>query len=139
MKIDPESEYYRVCPECKREFIADHLSMKFCHNRCRDHYHNRIKRDERIEEGSKQVQVSEAEKLRQELEANIKILEGLDINPKGTNFHLVDLAEKGFVFAAYGARVPLDPSGQPAYLKYGPYNIYLINLELIKIGQKTKP
>lgn len=44
--LDPESEYYVVCLECKRPFMSDRLGRKFC---CRKHanaYNNRLKREE---------------------------------------------------------------------------------------------
>jgi hypothetical protein len=45
-EIDPRGEYYRVCPYCKDEFIAKHLSRKYCKekNGKNDWCKNRYKR-----------------------------------------------------------------------------------------------
>jgi hypothetical protein len=53
MNLDKSNPYYRKCPFCGKEFIADHMSRKFCANSvnqngsvnsCKDDYHNLNKR-----------------------------------------------------------------------------------------------
>lgn len=50
IQYNPKWEYYRICPYCYREFIADHLSRKFCKSRdgveelCKERY-KRVKKE----------------------------------------------------------------------------------------------
>ncbi len=42
-ELDSNSDYYRVCPFCHMEFMADHRRRKFCSDKCGDKYNNRLK------------------------------------------------------------------------------------------------
>lgn len=43
--LDPESEYYCVCPECERPFMSERLGRKFCSRKHANDYNNRLKRE----------------------------------------------------------------------------------------------
>ncbi|MEJ6491421.1 MAG: hypothetical protein QNL60_03055 [Flavobacteriales bacterium] len=43
-KLNPESDRYRICPECKIPFMADHRSRDFHPGKCADDYNNRKKK-----------------------------------------------------------------------------------------------
>ena len=43
-KLDPTSDRYRVCPECKKAFMANHRSRDFHTKKCANEYNNRIKK-----------------------------------------------------------------------------------------------
>lgn len=45
--LDPESEYYRVCPECNTPFMCEHLATIFCRRKHANDYNNRIKREKK--------------------------------------------------------------------------------------------
>ena len=44
MKLNPESDRYRICPECKVPFMTDHRSRDFHNRKCANDYNNRKKR-----------------------------------------------------------------------------------------------
>ena len=43
-KLDPTSDRYRVCPECKKAFMTNHRSRDFDSKKCANEYNNRIKK-----------------------------------------------------------------------------------------------
>ena len=50
MEIDKKSIYYRICPNCKTEFIAEHLSRIFCpepEKKCKSKFNNKKSQEER--------------------------------------------------------------------------------------------
>jgi predicted nucleic acid-binding Zn ribbon protein len=53
--IDKRSEYFRICPYCEIEFMADHMSTKFCSETCGDCYNNAKKRFNRNDSRGKEL------------------------------------------------------------------------------------
>lgn len=49
-KLDPKSDRYRICPECDKAFMTNHLSRDFCTKKCANDYNNKKKRLERSSE-----------------------------------------------------------------------------------------
>ena len=43
-KLNPKSDRYRTCPECKTAFMTEHLGKDFCGRKCANDYNNRKKR-----------------------------------------------------------------------------------------------
>ena len=45
-KIDISNEYYRKCPECGIQFMANHINRKYCYNiKCKTKFNNRKTKD----------------------------------------------------------------------------------------------
>ena len=133
--IDKTSEYFRICPMCKTEFMANDMRTKFCNEKCGDDFNNSKKRlaklsietisDQKVPEtkDTKPITISPLEK-------NNRILNSLDIDPiNGSYFHLEELASKGYDFGAFAGRgklynIPTDNNCH--FLQVGEYRIYLV-------------
>ena len=48
-KIDPTSDRYRICKYDEVPFMAHHRSMLFCNQHCADEFHNREKKNLKLE------------------------------------------------------------------------------------------
>ena len=44
LKLNPNSDRYRICPECKIHFMANHRGMDFHSRKCANDYNNRMKK-----------------------------------------------------------------------------------------------
>lgn len=123
LKVNPIEERYRECPECDTIFYADHLSTKWCSNKCHDTYHNRLKR---IAKSSKEFKVESEETIiptpiplsvalpqnesvliADEREKNIEILSTLDLHAKGTEYEIAYLVQLGYDTDVYDVRYPI--------------------------------
>ncbi|MCG3165332.1 MAG: hypothetical protein POELPBGB_01095 [Bacteroidia bacterium] len=83
--LDPESEYYRICPECGTPFMTDHLSRKFCDKKHADNYNNRLKRENKGLERKLTNTV---------LKENIKIIQSIIIPPPVEATKTIDIQEQ---------------------------------------------
>lgn len=112
-EIDKTSEYFRICPQCDKEFMADHMARKFCDEKCGDDYNNSKKRllpkldvnqVNNIAEPINQLE-NKPRHIEGSLAENLKILDSLTIDQdNGTYFHLEELDNKGFDFSKFGGR-----------------------------------
>ncbi len=58
-KLDPSSDRYRLCPNCKEPFMAGHRNSIFCCDKCADDYHNQKKKQEMTK---KEIAINNTEK-----------------------------------------------------------------------------
>ena len=141
--IDTRSEYFRICPYCEIEFMADHMSTKFCSETCGDCYNNAKKRFNRSDSGGKEV-VSKpgSEMLDRKIEANISILNTLIANPNRDNYFTPEfLIKQAFDFDGINGRTSIVGHNTGQFmLRVGPYritrteknNLCIKSLKLIK-------
>lgn len=47
LKLNPQSDRYRICPECTIPFMTPHLGRHFCSTKCANTLNNRIKRHQK--------------------------------------------------------------------------------------------
>lgn len=133
--LDKTSEYYRECPQCFKEFMAHHMSQKFCSDKCGDDFNNAKKRlaNPVVESLPVQNKPESKETTPQPsiapLEKNLRILNSLYLDPiNGSYFHLEDLVAKGYDFGAYAGKaklynIPTDYNCH--FLQVGEYRLYL--------------
>lgn len=80
MKLNPESDRYRICPECKISFMTDHGSRHFHTKKCANDYNNRKKR--LTKEAEKMLNHKTTEKANEEQEALTEIVINQSIESK---------------------------------------------------------
>lgn len=142
------SEYYRICPQCTKEFMADHMSRKFCSDKCGDDYNNAKKRlfpeteasiIEELPETSNlvDVQIVSPTAPSGSTENNLRILNSLPIDPyEGSYFHLEELDAKGFDFTKYAGKGKLHNISSEYnchFLQIGVYRLFLVEYSHVLI------
>ena len=80
MKLNPESDRYRICPECKIHFMADHRSRDFHNDKCGDDYNNRKKKLKK--QAAEIHNLQEAENAKQEQNALTEVIINQSIESK---------------------------------------------------------
>lgn len=132
-KMDQESDRYRSCKNCSKEFMTPHRTRIFCDEECSNEYHNAQKRynrdmkklqnefesqqqlvaTEEIKEESSKTTIESIEKkidesidetVEAKLKTNLSILESLYIAKDGTKYYLEVLESYGFDFNYYNGR-----------------------------------
>ncbi len=71
LSLDPNSERYRVCPECQMPFMAAHLLSKFCCNKHRNAFNNRRKRIEKKQKANFTVETTSQQTVSEAFEKPI--------------------------------------------------------------------
>ena len=141
-KTDPDSDRFRICPECNAPHMVKHRSQDFCNNKCCNEYNNRKKRlqkqseenlhtvkeksprlgDPLFQQGvtanSLLLETQKAEIISDHgsagMDINLEILDGLKIDPKeGTHFYIQDLLQLGFDFSIHSERPALHNISAP--------------------------
>lgn len=130
----------RICPNCRRNFKLNHLSRKFCSNECKDGFHARIKRDNRLKERAIEeaiidthLVVEEKDNHKALLQRNLEIIASLNPDKAGKLYHVIDLQREGFDFFTYEGRFPFDKSSKDHFISMGAYNIALIHADRVLI------
>jgi ribosomal protein S27AE len=147
--IDKTNEYYRVCPQCSGEFMAHHMSQKFCSDKCGDDFNNAKKRLANTQNNAAsaaerpQTNSNEVSKLEPKpLDRNYQILKGLAIDRiHGSSFHVEHLHAKGFDFSAFSGRGALYniPSEYNChFLHVGEYRLYRNGFSTVLIANTNK-
>lgn len=132
-KMDEESDRYRCCKNCSKEFMTPHRHRIFCDDECSNEYHNAQKRynrdlkklqdeiesqqqldvaEEIMEESSKatiesiETKIAESidETVEAKLKSNLSILESLIVAKDGTKYYFEVLESYGFDFNYYNGR-----------------------------------
>ena len=147
--LDKRSEYYRICPFCKEEFMADHMSREFCDDQCGDDFNNRKKRLDRRknmashELGSQENNhVNNGSNFVDHVSRNIYILHQLSIDPDfGSTLSYEYLESIGFDFNYFNNRIPVKPNLNKFKIEIGPFSISrikynLAHIETIKTNKK---
>lgn len=110
MKNDSTSEYYRICPGCDKDFMANHMLEKFCSKKCKYRYHNKIKKQKRdkvgfiAERNYKYYVILHKCFCWEQTEISISYLinyKGLNLNHCITKKEVPDNGEIGFYFVDY--------------------------------------
>jgi hypothetical protein len=130
--IDKTSEYYRICPFCKTEFMADHMSREYCNDDCGNKFNNRKKR---LNKNKLKIGVNEKEfhvksNLNSErnfedmINQNISILYQLSIDPKFGSIVSYDYLDSiGFNFNYFNNRIPVKNNLNKFKIEIGPFSI----------------
>lgn len=147
--LSPESRD-RICPQCKEPFYADHLSKKFCSDKCADNFYNEKTRP--LKQAVKLIEHSEAEVQQMEeyknslfipeniLRKNIEVFDRLSIDPiAGSNYRTSDLGDLGVNFNVFSYREKIPGLNEACYaIICGCYKITNLNNEIIKIEKPIK-
>ncbi|UPT68610.1 MAG: hypothetical protein M0D57_08315 [Sphingobacteriales bacterium JAD_PAG50586_3] len=114
-KLNPLSDRYRICPNCKKGHMITHGKRDFCSDKCNDDYNNRLKKDLRLLIQSEEHQVqpndviekivepmAEIKPQNQKLRDNIAIIDSYEIEPNGYSIvEMQDLEDAGYDFDVY--------------------------------------
>jgi hypothetical protein len=142
--LDKTSEYYRECPQCFAEFMAHHMSQKFCSDKCGDDFNNAKKRLAHLALDNDKSQIAQDSKAtlpsqidQTPLQKNLRVLRSLYIDPiNGSYFHLEDLDEKGFDFTAIAGKgklhnIPTEYNCH--FVQIGEYRIFRVEFSTVLI------
>ena len=154
-KMDRESDRFRVCDNCGREFMAYDRSLVYCNEKCRWEYHNTnktrireekklVELEETIEESNKNtiesVETTVEETINETdetiLKSNISILESLNVAVNGTKYTVEALDSYGFQFTNYNGRGQLfniDPIHNCHFTQVGNFRLHRVEYSKILI------
>ena len=160
-KMDRESDRYRVCQNCGKEFMAYDRSLIYCHEKCRWEFHNtnkaRIREEKKLEEENEKNRLAELETISLEksedlkmetgkesinetdetiLKSNISILESINVPVNGKEYEVEVLDSYGFQFEYYNGRSQLfniDPSLNCHFTQVGTFRLYRVEYSRILI------
>lgn len=141
LELDKTSEYFRICPYCKVEFMANHMSREYCSEKCGDLYNNKLKRLRKKKYNSQSALNNDYplnQKLKlgsdfnSKLQLNISILNSICnpcINETLRSFNF--LHSLGFDFNVFESKAKLDEIRSAIIV--GPYILKRQEFETIKI------
>jgi hypothetical protein len=160
-KMDRESDRYRVCQNCGKEFMAYDRSLIYCHEKCRWEFHNtnkaRIREEKKLEKENEKNRLAELETISAEksedskmetgkesiketdesiLEMNVSILDSLQISKKGDNYNIDVLHNYGFQFSHFSGRGQLfniDPNLNCHFIQVKNYRLYRVAFSTVLI------
>jgi ribosomal protein S27AE len=139
--IDVNSEYYRICPNCGKEFMANDLRDKYCCQKCHDDYNNRIKRFKRASEPLKNPTMppepAPTERQMVDLKYNIQTFTDYRIGRDGIIVPIQELYGKDVRFYAYTARFPAYKKSKGYLVEYGPFILSRETVDHLLIRAKT--
>jgi ribosomal protein S27AE len=126
--LDKTSEYYRICPYCKEEFMADHMSREYCNDKCGDNFNNRKKRlVKRINgklDSSSPTTTHSTIGFEEKIQSNINILNQFKIDKEnGIDLPLETLDELGYDSNYFSGRHEIENSTIFYRLTVGSYTI----------------
>ena len=139
--IDKTSEFYRKCPQCEQEFMAEHMNRQFCSDQCGDDYNNAKKR---LAPKAKSTGIHEkvatvntlfnAEPTIQN--QNLEILRNL-LKPNEENwFELHELDNLGFNFSGFSGKGKLyniADEYKSHFIPIGEFRIYRVGFSTVLI------
>lgn len=120
MEIDINSDRYRICPGCEKDFMAKNRGRIYCTSKCFNDHYNNHRRDK-------------AAYFIQTLKSNIEILDSLLSDGREILISAEELAMFGFAFENYSDRQQVDRLSLAFYMWYGPYRTNLTLDHRIKI------
>ena len=154
-KMDRESDRFRVCDNCGREFMAYDRSLVYCNEKCRWEYHNtnktRIREEKKLEELEETIEESNKNTIESVettveetinetdeaiLKSNISILESLNVAVNGTKYTVEALDSYGFQFTNYNGRGQLfniDPIHNCHFTQVGNFRLHRVEYSKILI------
>ena len=148
--LDKTSEYYRICPYCKEEFMADHMSREYCNDDCGNNFNNRIKRLNKRKLNLRSPNIDESIKrsnntdrsFEDQLNRNICILHELSIDPElGAFISYEYLDTIGLDINYFSNRIPVNNTLNNYKIQMGPFSISrtkqrIAHIETIKTNKK---
>ena len=141
MKINKNSERYRICPYCGKEFIASDIRCKFCCEQCRIAYNNRVKRfrkaSEPLKNRLKPLEENLSDQLMVKLKKNIKILSDNYDAKSAVSVSIQELIDKGIEFDAFSGKYP-SKKDRSFLVEYGPFILIRETEDIITVQSKTK-
>ena len=149
-KLDPTSDRYRECLNCKEPFMAAHRNSVHCCDKCADEFSNKKKKQEMTK---KEIITNNTEKTElipplityavdtsppeELILINLKLLKSLVIDDKkGSVFHLEYLYGLGLKLEfnqGSGVLYNIDHKLNCHFLQIGYYRIYRIEFSLVLI------
>ena len=144
-RMDQESDRFRKCKNCGKEFMTPHRSRVYCNEFCSDEYNNREKRWKKEEASfmthrikGKAVENSELMSGIDEeiLKNNVSILDSLFITQKDKYLNMELLDSLGFKFSHFsgqGKLFNIDPSNECSFLQFGSYRMYRVEFSTVLI------
>jgi hypothetical protein len=134
-ELNPDSDRYRECLNCKAPFMATHRSRKFCDNDnwCHNEYHNRLKKE------SMEVLVNTKVKIGS-LEWNIKMFDGVEFQNGRVELNLIQLNSLGVNLNNYSSIIDVSPNEKQNFyvLIFGEYSICKISNEAFRLSKEQK-
>jgi hypothetical protein len=157
-KLDPSSNRFRICPNCKKEHMVNHLGKDFCCDKCADDHYNQNRRlrkqaEAMLAEKSQNIVTindrggpiesfpSSDPEWEASMKTNVFILNSLDLDDKyGSVFSIDDLFSLGFQFSCYSTQGKNHnvPEGiESSFLLYSDYRIYRTDYNRVLIKKIT--
>lgn len=124
-EIDPNSDKYRICRNCKIEFMANHGNDRYCSEECYSEFHKkeskllRICATGKINGTAHNLQVIDINLSG--LQRNIEQLYIKGASKKGMFVEADELLKAGFDFRAYSRRYLVSEATQGLFAEYGPF------------------
>jgi ribosomal protein S27AE len=148
--LDKTSEYYRICPYCREEFMADHMSREYCNDDCGNNFNNRIKRLNKRKLNLRSPNIDESIKrsnntdrsFEDQLNRNICILYELSIDPElGAFISYEYLDTIGLDINYFSNRIPVKNTLNNYKIQMGSFSISrtkqrIAHIETIKTNKK---
>lgn len=148
MRLDENSQYYRICPHCRMPHMVHNKSRDYCSDKCYDDFYNQIRKHKKIASQygqphtEMQQQLNHCKEYPKEnlmfngYENNLKILASLSIDEGGTRYKVQELHNRGFEFNAYSHRYQIKSDLNIYGIEYGPYVIFLDQPDTLLIHLK---
>jgi ribosomal protein S27AE len=141
-ELDPNSDHYRICPECGEELMVNHGNRDYCDNKCGNYFNNRKKKLKKLCEPSlipKNVpEIKPTEKLLVGLERNLNTLWGCHIPPEGKRVAMQHLDDKAFDFKAYTSKIVSTDRRVGNKVEYGPFIMSWEDQDYVFVQLKNK-
>ena len=144
-KLDTDSDRFRQCKNCGKQFMTPHRGRVYCNDFCSDEFNNRDKRWKREEASfvhdtmeEKAIESSELilETDEEILKNNLSILESLNITEKERCVNIDSLAAYGYKFAHFsgqGKLFNIDPSKECCFLQIGNFRLYRVDYSKVLV------
>ena len=144
-KLDTDSDRFRQCKNCGKQFMTPHRGRVYCNDFCSDEFNNRDKRWKREEASfvhdtmeEKAIENSELilETDEEILKNNLSILESLNITEKERCVNIDSLAAYGYKFAHFsgqGKLFNIDPSKECCFLQIGNFRLYRVDFSKVLV------
>ncbi len=137
--VDPLSDRYRICPNCKIAHMVHNRGRDFCTDKCADDYYNTHRRLTRQATNVPPLANTSLITRDQMLAKNLNVLNHLSIDETfGTKYLITDIVNSGFDFSFHTSRNVLhntDFDNQCFYISIFEYKILLLTTAEILIAK----
>jgi len=158
VKLDENSDRYRICPNCKQSYMTSHRGSDFCSPFCHDEFNNRRKKhnhilqkqqnfsavvEEKNHIETSSIELKHEQQLLEKMQiskaTNQKILSDMRIDLDIRRVTITGMHEKGFLFNAFDFRIEYPARKEKYCLIFGSYQIIYGDVNEILIFKKTRP